>query len=203
MTQRDAGGCLAAMKQLVSRALSALAGLAVAGLLVFSITAHAEGMHSLMLKDGWSRETTANARVGGGYLTIMNHGEMADRLLSVRADHAGMSEVHTMIMQDDVMVMRPVEDPLVIEAGAMLELQPGGLHLMFMQLEQPHVAGESLDVVLVFEHAGERTVTLEVLSMRDSMERMAESGGSHGDHDSGHSDHDSGHSDHDSGHSHN
>ena len=92
-----------------------------------------------------------------------------------------------MIMQDDVMVMRPVEDPLVIEAGAMLELQPGGLHLMFMQLEQPHVAGESLDVVLVFEHAGERTVTLEVLSMRDSMERMAESGGSHSDHDSGHS----------------
>ena len=72
---------------------------------------------------------------------------------------------------------------------------------MFMQLEQPHVAGESLDVVLVFEHAGERTVTLEVLSMRDSMERMAESGGSHSDHDSGHSDHDSGHSDHDSGHS--
>ena len=114
-------------------------------------------------------------------------------------------DVHTMIMQDDVMVMRPVEDPLVIEAGAMLELQPGGLHLMFMQLEQPHVAGESLDVVLVFEHAGERTVTLEVLSMRDSMERMAQSSGSHShdDHDSGHSDHDSGHSDHDSGHSHN
>ena len=82
MTQRGAGGCLAAMNQLASRSLSALAGLAVASLLVFSITAHAEGMHGLMVTDGWSRETTANARVGGGYLTIMNHGEQADRLLS-------------------------------------------------------------------------------------------------------------------------
>ena len=193
------------MNQVVSHFASALAGLAVAGLLSASMIAHAEGMHGLMLTDGWSRETTANARVGGGYLTIMNHGEQADRLLSVRADHAGMSEVHTMIMQDDIMVMRPVDDPLVIEAGAMLQLQPGGLHLMFMQLEQPHVAGETLDVVLVFEHAGERTVTLEVLSMRDSMERMAQSGGSHShdDHDSGHGDHDTGYSDHDSGHSNN
>lgn len=191
MTQRGAGGCLAAMNQLASRSLSALAGLAVAGLLGFAMIAHAEGMHGLMVKDGWSRETTANARVGGGYLTIMNHGEQADRLLSVRADHAGMSEVHTMIMQDDVMVMRPVDEPLVIEAGAVLALQPGGLHLMFMQLAQPHVAGETLDVVLVFERAGERTVKLEVLSMRDSMERMAESGGSHS------------HDDNDSGQSHN
>ena len=182
------------MNQVLSHSVSALAGLAVAGLLSASMIAHAEGMHGLMLKDGWSRETTANARVGGGYLTIMNHGEQADQLLSVRADHAGMSEVHTMIMQDDVMVMRPVDDPLVIEAGAMLQLQPGGLHLMFMQLKQPHVAGETLDVVLVFEQAGERTVRLEVLSMRDSMERMAESAHGHDDHDSGHGDHDSGHS---------
>jgi len=195
------------MNQVVSHFFSTLAGLAVVGLLGHSMIAHAEGMHGLMLKDGWSRETTTNARVGGGYLTIMNHGEQADRLLSVRADHAGMSEVHTMIMQDDVMVMRPVDEPLVIEPGTKLELQPGGLHLMFMQLSQPHVAGEMLDVVLVFEHAGERTVTLEVLSMLDSMERMAGNDGGHDDHahqgDHSNHDSDSDHSKHDSGHSHN
>ena len=193
------------MNQVVSHFFSALAGLAIAGLLGHSIIGHAEGMHGLMLKDGWSRETTANARVGGGYLTIMNHGEQADRLLSVRADHAGMSEVHTMIMQDDVMMMRSVDEPLVIEPGAKLELQPGGLHLMFMELTQPHVAGETLDVVLVFEHAGERTVSLEILSMRDSMERMAGSDGGHDGHahQGDHSEHASDHSNHDSGHSHN
>ena len=183
MTLKLTQGCLRSMKQLSSHMIAPLCGLVFAVFLGLFTSALADGMNGLRIKDGWSRETTAGARVGGGYLTIMNHGQVPDRLLAVRAEHAGMSEVHTMAMQDDVMVMRPVEEPLLIEPGAILELRPGCLHLMFMQLNQQHVAGEMLDIVLVFERAGELDATLEVLSMRDSMDRMRNSGDhmGHGD----------------------
>jgi len=135
--------------------------------------AHSQG---LMISDAWSRVTTPAARVGGGYLTITNHGEMTDTLLGVSAEHAGKTEVHSMKMADDVMIMRPVDEPLVIDAGASVQLAPGGLHLMFMQLEAPHVAGEPFNATLRFEHAGDVEVRFEVLSMRESMERQAETG---------------------------
>ena len=88
--------------------------------------------HGLMISDAWSRVTTPTAKVGGGYLTIANHGMRDDRLIAVRSDHAGKAEVHTMTMNNDVMIMRPLDDGLVIAAGATVKLAPGGAHLMFM-----------------------------------------------------------------------
>ena len=90
-----------------------------------------------------------------------------------------------MLMQDDVMVMRPLEGHLTIAAGETVHLAPGGLHLMFMQLNQPHVVDEPFEATLTFARAGDNTVQFEVLSMRDSMERAAESAG-HQDHKAGH-----------------
>lgn len=155
-----------------------------------------QGGAALMITDAWSRVTTPGAKVGGGYLTLHNSGMHDDRLLSVSAPHAGKTEIHSMIMKDDVMIMRPVDQALTIEAGAVLQLAPGGLHLMFMQLEQPHVEGEALEATLTFEHAGAIKVVFDVLSMRDSLERMQQGAGGHG-HDEGH-DHGHGHSHNDS-----
>ena len=163
-----------------------LIGLTAGLTLGLSTPVFADDMHhgaGLMVKDAWSRVTTPGAKVGGGYLTLHNGGEMDDRLLSVSAPHAGKTEIHSMIMQDDVMIMRPVDEALTIEAGGMLSLEPGGLHLMFMQLEAPHVVGEPLTAVLTFDHAGDVEVEFEVLSMRHSMERSDH--GAHGSHGHG------------------
>ena len=75
------------------------------------------------------------------------------------------------------MVMRPLDDALTIPAGETVHLEPGGLHLMFLQLNQPHVVNQPFEVTLTFENAGEIVVSFDVLSMRDSMERTAASGG--------------------------
>ena len=70
--------------------------------------------------------------VGGGYLSIANKGTAADRLVAATSPSAGMVEIHTMEIVNDVMTMRPVEGGLEIPAGATVELKPGGTHLMFM-----------------------------------------------------------------------
>ena len=57
--------------------------------------------------------------------------------------------------------MRPVEAPRH-PAGATVTLAPQGLHVMFMGLDAPLVAGASIPATLVFERAGEIAVEFKV-----------------------------------------
>ncbi|MDP3417694.1 copper chaperone PCu(A)C [Falsiroseomonas sp.] len=110
---------------------------------------------------GWSRAAGAG-RVGAGYLTLRNTGA-ADRLVAARAAIAGTVELHTHIHENGVMRMRPVE-AIDLPAGGTVTLQPGGLHLMLIDLKQPLRQGETVPVTLVFEKAGEVQAQLAVQS---------------------------------------
>ena len=111
---------------------------------------------------GWARAMLPGQPAGGGYLTIANKGQIADKLVSVSSPSAGKVEVHTMEVVNDVMVMRPVAGGLEIPAGATVELKPGGLHVMFMAVKEPFKAGGTVPVTLQFEKAGKVEVTLPV-----------------------------------------
>ena len=113
----------------------------------------------LTLTGGFSRATLPNAPVGGGFLTIENAGA-ADRLVSASSDAAERVEIHEMAMDGDVMRMRKLSDGLPLPAGETVDLKPGGYHLMFMGLSGALVEGETLEVTLEFENAGEVVVPL-------------------------------------------
>ena len=117
---------------------------------------------SLEISGAYSRATPPGAPVGGGFLTITNSGD-DDRLIGVRADAlTDHAEIHEMAMEGDVMRMRALPDGLPVPAGATVELTPGGYHLMFMELKQPLVEGQTVDVTLSFEKAGEVVVPMTV-----------------------------------------
>jgi copper(I)-binding protein len=118
----------------------------------------------LVLTQGFSRATRPGAPVAGGFLTIANTGSADDRLIGASSAVAGHMEVHEMAMADGVMRMRELDGGLPIPAGATVTLQPGGFHVMFMELKQPLVEGETVDVTLVFEKAGEVTLPLAILA---------------------------------------
>jgi copper(I)-binding protein len=84
----------------------------------------------------------------------MDHGDMGSEMGSMDSESAPMA-----------MVMRELEGGLVLGAGETVTLQPGGYHLMMLGLVEPLTVGSTFDIQLVFENAGERTVTVEV---RDS-----------------------------------
>ena len=118
------------------------------------------------------REAPAGAPVAGGYLLVTNAGEEDDRLLAASTPRAGEVQIHEMEMDGDVMRMREVEGGLTIPAGESVSLEPGGHHLMLMRPEAM-AAGETHDVTLTFERAGEVTVpfTVETLgAIRDGLE---------------------------------
>ncbi len=119
----------------------------------------------LVISSAWSRATPAGAQVAGGYLTISNKGTSAERLVSFTTDLAGQPEVHEMTNEGGVMKMRPLAKGLVIPAGGTVKLEPGGYHLMLLQLKKQLAAGQRFKVTLVFEKAGPVEVDFEVRAM--------------------------------------
>lgn len=124
--------------------------------------AHAAAHSYLTVSGGWTRATPAGAKVAGAYIAVANGGEKADALVGGRFDVAGRVEIHDMTMVDGVMRMRKLDDGLAIPAGGAVELRPGGLHIMLMDLKQPLKQGETISGVLTFRNGGEVKVTLPV-----------------------------------------
>lgn len=116
----------------------------------------------LTISGAFTRATLPNAPVGGGFMTIVNNGSEADRLIAAASPVAGEVQLHEMKMDGDVMKMAELEHGIEIPAGETVTLAPGGLHLMFMGLKQAFVEGESIPVTLTFEKAGTVELLLEV-----------------------------------------
>jgi copper(I)-binding protein len=116
----------------------------------------------LEISAAWARAMLPGQPAGGGYLTVTNKGAAADRLTGASSPTAGKVEIHEMKIENDVMIMRPVEGGLEIAPGATVELKPGGFHLMFMKVTEPFAEGGTVPVTLEFEKAGKVEVALPV-----------------------------------------
>ena len=120
----------------------------------------------LRIIEPWARAMLPGQPTGGAYMTIRNQGQEPDRLVAVTSPAAGKVEVHTMEMKDEVMVMRPIEDGLEVPAGKSVSLEPGGLHLMFLDVKTPFAEGAEVPITLEFEKAGKVDINLPVLPAR-------------------------------------
>ena len=134
--------------------------LAFAALVPASAGAHEYKAGQITIGHPWSRATPAGAKVAAGYLTLKNEGSEPDRLVGASAAIAGKGEIHEMkVDAAGVMTMRPVEGGVALPPGAEVALEPGGFHLMFMDLKAPAVQGQKFKGTLTFEKAG--TVEVE------------------------------------------
>jgi periplasmic copper chaperone A len=106
----------------------------------------------------------ATATTGAIYFTITNSGTSDDRLLSISTPTATSAMIHETTIVDDVMKMRMVET-VVIAAGATVEMETGGTHVMLMGLKAPLKQGEVISMELVFEKAGVVKVEVPVQSV--------------------------------------
>jgi copper(I)-binding protein len=131
----------------------------------FEVQAHEYKLGALEIKHPWSRATPGGAKIGGGYMTLINRGATPDRLVSVSSPAAGKVELHEMTTQDGIMKMRPLSQGVPIEPGDTVALKPGGMHVMFVNLKAPLKQGESVAARLVFEKAGALDVTFKVEAM--------------------------------------
>jgi hypothetical protein len=98
--------------------------------------------------------TIGVVRVNAGYMTIINRGQTADRLLAAESPSARAIEIHTHERVDGVMRMRQVSGGVPVPAGGRVAFAPGGLHLMIYDPVKPVTDGDFFEIFLTFERAG-------------------------------------------------
>jgi len=156
-----------------------ISGALVAFLALFSPLLAAAADSGVGVEQAWSRATTAAN--GAIYLTLVNHGAAADRLVGVSSAAAAKVELHESAMAEGVMRMRQVE-AIEIAPGEQVMLAPGGLHVMLMGLSGPLVEGGTVPLTLRFESGVETAVDAMIMAPGAAMGPAG-----HGqDHGSGH-----------------
>ena len=149
------------------RTLSFLLLSCVAVLFVgLSVTQGAEP--SIQVEDAWARQAPmmpstghmhGDTGTGAVYVTLRNTGPTPDALVGASSEAAEVVELHETIRDGEVMRMRPV-GKLTLPAGARLEMKPGGLHFMLINLKRALRPGERVPITLAFEHGA--SLALEV-----------------------------------------
>ena len=116
---------------------------------------------AISISDAWARPGAAGGQ-SAAYLTIANTSGTADALLSATSPGAAPVQLHeTTTDGAGMMGMQPVAR-LDVPAGGSVQLKPGSYHLMLMGLTGDLVAGKTIQLDLVFEHAGKVVVMAEV-----------------------------------------
>ena len=104
------------------------------------------------------------------YFTVENGTDDADMLEGASTEVASSIEIHETIEGDDgTMGMPPLDSPLEVESGGELVLEPGGLHLMLIDVDRLEV-GDMVTVTLEWQIAGEMDVEAEVVEPQDALE---------------------------------
>lgn len=138
--------------------VAAAIALTLSAILALATGAHAS---SVMVMKAYARASaTPTAQAGAAYVSLMVHGA-ADRLVAVSTPAAKMAGLHESKLVDGVMTMAHV-DAIDIPADRVLEMKPGGYHIMLMGLTRPLKEGDEIELTLTFEKAGEVKVKARV-----------------------------------------
>lgn len=123
--------------------------------------------------DAWVREPADGQTLAAGYGTITNGGDEAITLVGASAPVSATFEIHeTSVGDDGAMSMAEREDGFEIAAGESFTLEPGGPHVMMLDIDPEEFTGP-LDLTFVFDST-EVTVEAELRAIGDAMEDMDE-----------------------------
>ena len=125
---------------------------------------------SVSVEGAWARASVPGQKATGAFMRLTAPEAM--RLVRAQSPAAGVTEVHEMKMDGDIMTMAEVKGGIVIPAGQTVELKPMGLHIMFLQVKEQPVVNTSFKGSLTFEKAGTVEVEFEVVEPKATMEHM-------------------------------
>lgn len=137
------------------------------------------------LTDGWAKAADSNMTSVFG--SLKNTGDQAVTLESIDAgDTAGVAELHETVMNDQTgsTEMKRVEGGFEIAPGETKTLEPGGDHMMLMELKCAVKSGTDLTVELTFDNDRTQQITVPVRDYAGAQEHYApgEEHSGHGEH---------------------
>lgn len=107
----------------------------------------------------WARASVAGQSATGAFMRLTAAQDA--RLVRAESPAAGVTELHQMKLEGEVMKMRPVP-ALELPAGQPVELKPGGYHIMLMDLKAPLAKGSTVPLKLVLQDAQGRETSMDL-----------------------------------------
>lgn len=115
------------------------------------------------VRESWMRPA-AQGENGAIYFVIHNRGSNADTLTGISSDIAESVEMHESKMSGDVMQMQQI-DSVPLEPSAEVKFEPGGLHVMLVDLKKDLKVGDEVEITLHFTNFEDINVTVPVSDM--------------------------------------
>jgi periplasmic copper chaperone A len=104
----------------------------------------------VVAEDAFVRAIPEGQKNSAVFMVLKNHGDTDHALVEARSDAAHIVELHTHINEDGMMKMRRVER-IEVMGGAATVLEPGGLHVMLIDLKRAINEDDEVTVELEFE----------------------------------------------------
>jgi copper(I)-binding protein len=127
---------------------------------------------SVSVTDPWGWSSTPDR--AAVYFTVENTGDQAVRIVGASSDVAGTVQVHETTMVDGTASMQEV-DGVDVPAGGGVTFEPGGYHVMMMDIPEPLEVGSAIDVTLTFADGFETLISAEIREFTG--EPMQDAGG--------------------------
>jgi len=112
----------------------------------------------------WTRATTPDNRTAAVYFIIRNTGQTQIDLIGVRADRASIEILHKTTTNVQGTARMSARPELKIDPGDAVTFEPGGTHVMLIDLESPLIEGEILPLRLKFYDGDNLAVDVPILA---------------------------------------
>jgi copper(I)-binding protein len=121
------------------------------------------GVPDILVTDAWVRAVPGSS-VAAAYFTARNTGTQPLSIIGIRSPAAAQAMIHETALVGTQSTMRPHEQ-LSLAPGQSVQLAPGGLHVMLMDLRQPLAPGAQVQLVLLLEGGTSLAVTARVRAL--------------------------------------
>ena len=132
------------------------------------------------IDEPWARATVPGQKATGVFMRLT--ATPGSQLVGVSSPVAGVAEVHEMKMDGNVMKMAAVP-AIDLPAGKPVALQPGGYHVMLMDLKGPLAKDTSVTITLKFKDSkgvvSQQEVKLPVKEMTHGLGKEGGKGSAH------------------------
>lgn len=117
--------------------------------------------NAIEAKDFYAFATIDGSNISAAFGTLSNTSEqpIALQKVIIKGKIKGVAELHQTTNDNGMMKMLPV-DSIAIPAKQSVELAPGGLHIMLINLPKPLEAGKTIALKLAFDNG--TTLDLQV-----------------------------------------
>jgi periplasmic copper chaperone A len=120
------------------------------------------GEPTLKVFDVWAKTTVPGGSVSAAYMHIKSGKPL--KLVKAESPLTPTVEIHDMKMNNGVMEMKAI-DAIDIPANKLIDLKPGGFHVMLIKVTKPINKGDKVPLKLTFERPDKTTFTQDVIAV--------------------------------------